>query len=78
MVMKKRLTLRMDGQLIAAAKLVAEQRGVSLSHMVAEYLESLTKNADPLPPITRSLAGILSPADFSREEYWNYLEKKHS
>lgn len=68
----------MDAELIAAAKLVAEQRGVSLSQMVAEYLESLTQDAKPLPPITRSLAGILAPASFTPDEYWDYLEKKHS
>jgi hypothetical protein len=62
--MQTKLTLRMDDQIIAEAKVWAGARGVSLSELVAAYLASL---AEPprgeLAPWTRRLAGVARGPD---------------
>lgn len=83
--MQTKLTLRLDRALIEQAKQYAEQRGYSLSQLVAEYFSVLTAEQEPgesykneLPPITRSLVGILKGSNFDPEDYHRYLEEKYS
>jgi len=41
--MKANITLRLDGELIREAKVLAAQRGTSVSRMLAEQLEELVR-----------------------------------
>jgi predicted transcriptional regulator len=41
--MKANITLRLDGELIKEAKVLAAQRGTSVSRMLAEQLEELVR-----------------------------------
>lgn len=87
--MQKKLTLRMEKDLIDYAKEQARERGTSVSKMVADYfagmarLEKAQKEGgeafDPsdLPPITRSLVGSLKGSDLTEEDYYRYLEEKY-
>lgn len=83
--MYTKLTLRMDSRLIEQAKQYAEEHDSSLSQLVAEYFAVLTaKDEDPeaferkLPPITRSLVGILKESAYDPEDYRRYLEDKYA
>ena len=81
--MQTKLTLRLEAPLIISAKQYAEQAGKSLSQVVADYFQSLNQKTrvskkETLPPITRSLKGILKTK--SRDDkmtYRLYLEQKH-
>lgn len=59
------LTLRLDAALIERAKRYSRLRHKSVSQLVADYFALL--NADtatdhkPLPPLTRSLLGVVVP-----------------
>ena len=81
--MPDKLTLRFDQKLINRAKEHAKEQGTSVSKMVANYFEALESDKkdhfeDSLPPITRSLVGVLEGVDISEEEYRTHLEDKHS
>lgn len=78
-----KLTLRMDEALVKRAKQLATKRGTSVSRMVADYFTFINQwtNSDPkpedLPPLTRSLWGAAAGADFTEEDYIDYLVEKH-
>lgn len=77
--MQTKLTLRLDEQLIDQAKTHAKHSGKSLSQMVADYFSRLTApqpSAD-IPPVTRSLKGILKSANVNEKTYQKYLEGKY-
>lgn len=83
--MQTKLTLRLDSTLIEQAKQVAQERDVSLSQLVTEYFAVLTAESenkktfeDSLPPLTRSLAGMLKDTTSNVEEYRRYLETKYA
>lgn len=80
-----KLTLHVPNDLVAAAKQEAAERSVSVSKLVSDFFASLAKkNAstdielDDLAPRTRRLAGCISESDSGKEDYIDYLEKKHS
>jgi hypothetical protein len=77
--MQTKLTLRLERQLIEQAKSYAQESGKSLSQMVADYFSQLQKSsqAQDLPPLTRSLKGVLKPADVDEKDYRAYIEAKH-
>jgi len=79
--MKTRLIIHIDRDLIEQAKAYAKRRGRSVSAVVAEYFESLTKESPRTPPLpTRqldSLVGILKDAKIEESDYKKYLEKKY-
>ena len=83
--MQTKLTLSIDKTIIHKAKLYANRREKSLSQIVEDYLKSISTNevskspTDNIPPITKSLAGILKGKDdFDfRSSITEYLEKKH-
>ena len=83
--MQTKLTLRLDSALIEQAKQYAHERDVSLSQLITEYFTVLTAQSedktafeDSLPPITRSLAGMLKDTTYDVEEYRRYLEEKYT
>ena len=79
--MHTKLTLRLDEELIMRAKKHAKKRGKSVSQMVADYFAILdepeSEHKQELPPLVRSLAGILEGHDVSEEDYRRHLEEKH-
>jgi Family of unknown function (DUF6364) len=83
--MQTKLTLRMDSDLIEDAKRIAEERNVSLSQMVSDFLRALTKRElstrlNNLPPKTASLYGALKAGPIIDEvkSYREFLDEKYS
>ncbi len=82
--MKKRITLSIEEDCILAAKEYAKREGKSVSQLLEEYF---AKYGEPrkrtpyeeLPPLTRSLIGIIKGADIKdyRAEYRKHLEEKY-
>ena len=82
--MKKRITLTIEEDYILAAKEYAKKEGKSVSQLVEGYFDIMGKPRKPvrkedLPPLTRSLTGILKDADIRdyRTEYRKHLEEKY-
>ncbi|MDB2384409.1 DUF6364 family protein [Endozoicomonas sp.] len=76
----QKLTLRMESELVDSAKDYAAQHGKSLSQLVADYFEVLTRQADAgkLPPVTEKLKGILTKGnEVTEQDYPQYLEDKY-
>jgi hypothetical protein len=79
--MNTKLTLRLDGHLIASAKEYSAETGKSVSKIVADFFviiknEKLKENNSTTPTV-QSLKGILKNTDLSKGEYKKYLEEKH-
>jgi hypothetical protein len=85
--MKKKLTLRMEQDVIERAKAYAAERGESVSKLVENYFAALTapeqangednEDKESLPPITRRLADRPPAPDIDEEDYYRYLEDKY-
>ena len=75
--MHSKLTLRLDDSLIKQAKIYAKQHDKSLSQVVADYFQALTRETNDLEasPITKSLVGVLGNTDV--EDYKKHLEEKY-
>lgn len=80
--MQAKLTLELEQHLIERAERLAKASGKSVSELVADYLAQLDQQDEldewGLPPITRSLSGILEGADIDEGEYYRHLARKHS
>ncbi len=81
--MNTKLTIKLDGNVIARAKNYAKKRNTSLSKMIESYLDSVTKpdqSGIEITPLVKSLSGTIElPVDFDyRKDYTNYLTKKYS
>ena len=79
-----KLTLRLDEQLIAAAKDYARTNGRSVSVLVADYFARLSGQAQrQLPatptasPITSKLRGALKAAAVTEADHQAHLAAKH-
>ena len=86
--MQTKLTLRLDEELITAAKTYAKESGKSVSQLFADYIRGLKvlnrssqDDTDDFDldqyPITKSLVGLLKGVDYDEEDYYRYLEEKH-
>lgn len=79
--MNKKLTLRLDDQLISAAKDYAGDAGKTQSQVVAEYFAvttSLDRASFHMTPAVANLRGILKDGDgASEEDYLAHLKEKH-
>ncbi len=80
--MQTKLTLRLEHDLIEAAKQEAAARDTSVSKLFASFIRSLSPTPSPqdntdYPPITASLIGSLAGAKVAKEDYIDYLEEKH-
>lgn len=82
--MHTKLTLRLDEELIASAKLYSRRSGKSLSQIVADYFALLAEESPTTPtritPTVQALKGCLrtddSP-DVAEGDYHRYLEEKY-
>jgi len=79
--MNTKLTLNLNKQIIDEAKIYAKSHQVSLSKLIENYLNSLTRNMQQkssVSPLVESLTGII-PADYDeKKDYRNYIDKKYS
>jgi len=82
--MQSKLTLRLDDNLIRAAKSYAREADKSLSQIVADYFVLLTApsrddevDMTSLPPITRSLVGSVTVEREVDDDRYIYLMEKH-
>ncbi|MFN3907721.1 MAG: DUF6364 family protein [Flavobacterium sp.] len=79
--MNTKLTLNLDKEIIEEAKTYAKNHRVSLSKLIENYLNSLTRKSKKKTSVSllvESLTGII-PNDYDeREDYRNYIYKKYS
>ncbi len=81
--MDKKLTVRLNQQIIKKAKRYAKTHDTSLSKMIETYFDSLTsKEKDEhteTTPLVKSLSGVIElPQDFDYEKSrLKYLQKKY-
>ncbi|MBS1259249.1 MAG: hypothetical protein MAG551_02316 [Candidatus Scalindua arabica] len=79
--MQKKLTLRIDENLIEKAKRFSEKNGKSVSKIVSDYFSILFGKYSPSDsentPIVQSLKGSLKGKDINKKDYKLYLEKKY-
>ena len=80
--MDTKLTLKLDENIIAEAKLYAKSKQISLSVLIENYLKKLTtekKSEEEITPLVKSLSGVIDlPDDFNaRNSYTNHLIKKY-
>jgi Family of unknown function (DUF6364) len=75
--MASKLTLSVDPSVVARAKRYAKRRGVSVSEMVEAYLTAVAEPvaAEDLPPILRSVRGILKKADLA--DYRRHVTERY-
>ena len=74
---KKKLTLSVDGAVIARAKRFSRRNQTTVSKLVSAFLGSLEDDGEASTPVVRRLRGVL-PSSVTRDEYRNHLEHKHS
>lgn len=82
--MTTKLTLTIEEKVIDAAKRYAQKKGKSLSHLVENYLKSITsetRNKEEIisPKVLKLMGVIKLPKDFDyKTELGNALAKKYS
>ena len=83
--MNSKLTLKLNENVIERAKTYASKKKVSLSRLIENYLDSITREANDdfdISPFVKSISGGKSiPADLDwktmRDDYTNDLDKKY-
>jgi hypothetical protein len=79
--MTTKLTLTVEKEVIERAKSYAKQSGRSLSELIEQYLDSLTKekSGEAVSPKLKKLIGAVKiPKNFDeKKELQSYLERKH-
>jgi hypothetical protein len=82
--MDSKLTLRLDQDIIEKAKIYASGKKLSLSRLIENYLDSLTKEVDSdtkiqISPFVKSMStGVNIPADLDyKKEYSDFLTEKY-
>ena len=85
--MQTKLTLRLEKSLIDQAKVWADEKSISLSHVVAMLFQRITtreQRKEELHPFMQKIIGIarkkgtgsLTDSEL-KEEYYSYLEEKY-
>ncbi len=80
--MKSKLTIDLNKDTIESAKSYAKSNQISLSDLIENYLNSLSKkdkNRYSVSPLVESLTGILPQkiGDNYKREYYDYLNQKY-
>lgn len=82
--METKLTLRLNDNVIDRAKSYARTHKISLSKMIENYLDSITKqkvteNNITITPLVESLSGVIElPSDYDyKADYQKFLEEKY-
>ena len=81
--MDTKLTLNLDKGIIESAKKYAKENSISLSKLIENYLNSLTKKENrnsKVSPLVKSLTGIIPQQTdkVSSDDRYDYLRKKYS
>lgn len=80
--MNTKLTLNIDKRVIDQAKNYAKNNRVSLSKLIENYLDSLTKKSEKKPnvsPLVESLTGVIPSGKYDdKNDYKDFLSKKYS
>ena len=80
--MNTKLTLNLDTGVIEQAKNYAKNNRVSLSKLIENYLDSLTKRSERksnISPLVESLTGVIPSENYDdRKDYKDYLSEKYS
>ena len=80
--MNTKLTLNVDKVIIEEAKYYAKENKLSLSKLIENYLNALTKTsskAKKISPLVESLTGVIPDESISEnQEYVDFLTKKYS
>ena len=74
--MKTKLTLNLDAIIISKAKAYSKTYKISLSELVENYLNSLTKDST-ITPLVESFSGNIPEDINERETYRNFIEEKY-
>lgn len=78
--MNTKLTLNLNKEVIEEAKNYAKIHRISLSKMIENYLNSVTrgtKKQSKVSPLVESLTGIIPSSIDERKDYRDYLDKKY-
>jgi len=79
--MSTKLTLNLEKSIIEKARLYAKQKGRSLSDLIENYLESITKEQEqnePSDKLKRIIGSVKLPVDFDeKKELRKAIEEKH-
>lgn len=80
--MDSKLTLKLDENVIERAKKYASSRKLSLSRLIENYLDSLTKTQEndfEISPFVKSISsGKSVPVNFDyKKEYIDHLDEKY-
>lgn len=79
--MATKLTLSIDEKVIERAKKISHQKGKSISKLVEEYLDSLSRKNESKSSTVQKLSGILRnkvPENVEwRKEKMSYLKKRY-
>lgn len=80
--MDTKLTLKLEQKIIERAKDYAKNHNTSLSKLIENYLQSLTKidnEKEKISPLVKSLSGIIDiPKNYnSKEDYSDFLMNKY-
>lgn len=80
--MQTEVVITLDAEIVQQAQQYAQMHGKSFSQLIADYLTILQTKKEQeqeqeLPPITRSLRGILRHAELDKQTYHRYLEEKY-
>lgn len=79
--MDKKLTLKLDQNVIEKAKSYAKTKNISLSKLIENHLDFLTDSKEKIAvtPFVKSLSGTITlPSDFDHNEsYKDHLSKKY-
>lgn len=77
--MQTKLTLRLEDSLILQAKSYARNNDKSLSQVVSDYFQMLTRaSKEPeTPPVTQSLIGLLKEESLGTDDYKKHLTEKY-
>ena len=79
--MNTKLTLNLNKEVLKQAKNYAKENKLSLSKLIENYLDSLSKtsrNKPQISPLVESLMGVIPNGDYDvKEDYKNYLSEKY-
>lgn len=80
--MNTKLTLNLDKNVIYEAKIYAKDNRVSLSKLIENYLDSLTKRSEKkskISPLVESLTGVIPNENYDdKKDYKDYISEKYS
>lgn len=80
--MNTKITLSIDEKIVVQAKNYARNNQISLSKLMENYINALTKKSEKkskISPLVESLTGVIhSEKNDLDKNYQKYLSKKHS